>query len=92
MTNSNLVGCSTGRSAGFAPRRIFVDEVGGAPEQVPIIGSIGRETARFYVHPLIVNHGQSRDDCQGVDINHVDDYAARSRQARDEASANRISD
>ena len=23
MTNSNLVGCSTGRSAGFAPLRIY---------------------------------------------------------------------
>src|SRR5436190_3786897 len=32
MTRSNLVGCSTGMSAGFAPRRILSTLVGGAPE------------------------------------------------------------
>lgn len=30
MTSSDLVGCSTGISAGFALRKNFVDKVGGA--------------------------------------------------------------
>jgi hypothetical protein len=30
MTNSNFVGCSTGISPGFVPRRILVDHVSGA--------------------------------------------------------------
>src|SRR5262245_22316398 len=31
MTSSNLFACSTGISAGFAPRRILVDQFSGAP-------------------------------------------------------------
>ena len=33
-TRSNLVGCSTGRSAGFAPAQNLVDKVGSPPEQI----------------------------------------------------------
>jgi hypothetical protein len=31
MMRSNLVGCSTGMSPGFVPRRNLVDKLGGAP-------------------------------------------------------------
>ena len=33
MTNSNFVGCSTGKSAGLAPFKILSTYSGGAPEQ-----------------------------------------------------------
>jgi hypothetical protein len=36
MTRSNLVGCSTGKSAGFVPRRNLVDQVSGAPEPLRV--------------------------------------------------------
>ena len=49
MTSSNLVGCSTGRSAGFAPAQDLVDELGGAPEQVREVGAVGHQAARFDV-------------------------------------------
>jgi hypothetical protein len=32
-TSLNVVGCSTGISAGLVPRRILVEQLGGAPEQ-----------------------------------------------------------
>src|SRR5262249_62131335 len=33
MTNSNFVGCSTGRSAGFAPLRVVSPQNGGRPRE-----------------------------------------------------------
>ena len=48
MTNSNFVGCSTGRSAGLAPFKNLVDVNGGAPETLSFVGRIGHEAAGLY--------------------------------------------
>src|SRR5262245_39752756 len=47
MTSSNFVGCSTGRSAGFAPFKILSVN-GGAPKYVTQIRAIGHEAARLH--------------------------------------------
>jgi len=59
MTRSNLVGCSTGRSAGFAPAQNLVNQVGGAPEQVRIVWSIAHQPARFGLHLPTVDRRQA---------------------------------
>jgi hypothetical protein len=48
MTSSNFVGCSAGRSAGFAPLRILSTEVAEFPE--PLTESV--ETHRFRANEL----------------------------------------
>ena len=45
MTSSNLVGCSTGRSAGFAPLRISIDVNGAAPVDRRQLGPFDSEIA-----------------------------------------------
>src|SRR5215470_20263270 len=50
MTSSNLVGCSTGRSAGFAPLRILSTEVRGSPVHIVQTRAIGHDETS--VHPL----------------------------------------
>src|SRR5262249_43236945 len=71
MMRSNLVGCSTGRSAGFAPRRILVHVFGGAPEHTREIWSIAHQTSGLDVFPKIVHRRQSRAECKGVDANPI---------------------
>jgi hypothetical protein len=51
ITNSNLVGCCTGRSAGWAPLRILVDVAGGAPKEVSETCPIGHEPAGYRKFP-----------------------------------------
>ena len=51
-------------SAGFAPRRILSTIVGGAPEQVRDVWSIGHQTSRFDVLPNAVHRRQSRAERQ----------------------------
>jgi hypothetical protein len=41
ITSSNLVACSIGFSAGFGPRKILLTKVGGSPEQVGHVWSVG---------------------------------------------------
>src|SRR5262245_29492101 len=73
MTRSNLVGCSTGISPGFAPQNL-VDKIGGASKQVGNVWSVGHQTSRFDVLPDIVNRRQSRGERQGIDSDPVGDY------------------
>ncbi len=47
MMNSNLIGCSTGRSAGFAPFMNLVDIRSGAPVQIGKVRAVGHEPAGF---------------------------------------------
>ena len=45
--NSNFVGCSTGRSAGFAPFKNLVYVGSGAPVQVRIVHAVAHEPPGF---------------------------------------------
>ena len=56
------------------PAQNLVDIVGGAPEQVREIWSIGHQTSRFDVLPEAVHRRQSRAERQGVDANAVGGY------------------
>ena len=47
MMSSNLVGCSTGRSAALAPFQKLVDLPGGKSVQVSIVRSVRHETTRI---------------------------------------------
>ena len=53
------------------PAQNLVDIVGGAPEQVREVWSIGHQTSRFDVLPKTVHRRQSRGERQGVDANPV---------------------
>jgi hypothetical protein len=44
-TRSNFVGCSTGMSAGFTPRRILSNELGGSPIKSCRFGPEGNQPA-----------------------------------------------
>src|SRR6185295_8492133 len=79
-TSSNFVGCSTGRSAGFAPRKNLVNELCSSAEQVGDVCSIGYQTACFGILSNAVHRRQPRAQCQGVDVNPV---AARERVSDD---------
>ena len=57
-TSSNFVGCSTGRSAGFAPRKNLVDELCSSAEQVGDVCSIGYQTACFGILSNAVHRRQ----------------------------------
>ena len=52
----------------------LVDVVGGAPEQVRIIWSIGHQTARFDEVARVCDRRQQRDVGQGVDANPMSVY------------------
>ena len=60
ITNSNFVGCSTGRSAGFAPFQNLVHIGGGAPEQVAATRPIGHETTNLGKLPTPEHRRQPR--------------------------------
>ena len=49
----------------------LVDNVGGTPELVRDVCSIGYQTPRFDVVPISVHRRQARADCQNVDSNPV---------------------
>ena len=54
ITSSNLVGCSTGRSAGLAPFRILSTINGGAPVGFDPVGSVGHQaTAVDKISPRV---------------------------------------
>src|SRR5262245_54052054 len=72
MTRSNLVGCSTGMSAGFAPQNL-VDMIGRAPPLVRPVWSIRHQTACFDVLPKRVHRRQSRAERQRVDAKAMDE-------------------
>src|SRR6266436_4952621 len=52
----------------------LIDIVASAPEEVWEVGSIGHQTSRFDVLPLIIGRRQSRAERQGVDANPVGDH------------------
>jgi hypothetical protein len=54
---SNLVGCSTAR---VRPEQNLVNKVGGAPQQVRVVCSIGHQTSRSDVFPHTMHRRQSR--------------------------------
>ena len=56
---------------GLRAAQNLVDIVGGAPEQVREVRSIGHQTSRFDVLPKAVHRRQSRGQRQGVDANAV---------------------
>ena len=60
--------------ARLRPAQNLVDIVGGAPEQVREVWSIGHQTSRFDVLPKTVHRRQSRAERQGVDANSVGGY------------------
>ena len=51
MNSSNLVGCSTGRSAGLAPQKDFVHIGGPTPDEVCNVRSIGHQSTEFHKFP-----------------------------------------
>src|ERR1700730_14316513 len=56
------------------PAQNLVDKIGGAPEQVREVRSVGYQTARFDLLTLAVNCRQSCGECQGIDANLVSGY------------------
>jgi len=56
MTNSNVVGCSTGRSPGLAPLRICPDS-GSPSRHLREIDSIATETAVLNVQVVLIDGG-----------------------------------
>ena len=58
MTSSNLVGCSTGRSAGFSPWKDLVHVDTKAPEAVRFVQVIGEETPGLDITLVLVHGGQ----------------------------------
>src|SRR5262245_5478319 len=52
ITSSNLVACSTGRSAGRASLRTFVHVDGEAAEDVASVPSVGHQPARLGELPI----------------------------------------
>jgi hypothetical protein len=67
MTRSNLVGCSTGKSAGLRPTQNLVDVLGAAPKQRREVCSIGYKTARFDMLAETVHRRQLRTHCQNAE-------------------------
>src|SRR5262245_44389745 len=57
--------------AGLRPAQNPVGIVGGAPEQVRVVWSVGHQTSRLDVFPNAVNRRQSRGEGQGVDSDAV---------------------
>src|SRR5262249_55048295 len=74
MTRSNLVGCSTGMSPGFAPRRILSTYSAAPPEQAGKVWSIGHQTSGDNVLSDNVSCWQSRDEGQGVYLDAIADH------------------
>src|SRR5262245_32761277 len=58
MMNSNLVGCSTGRSAGFAPFKILSTCVATRPVQIRKVRTVRHEASYFHHLPERANRGQ----------------------------------
>jgi hypothetical protein len=59
MLSSNVVGCSTGRSAGFAPLRILSTYVAVWATKVGRVGVVGHQTTRVHHRPVRVERRQS---------------------------------
>ena len=57
--------------AWLRPAQNLVDIIGGAPEQVREVRSIGHQTSRFDELPKTVHRWQSRGQRQGIDANAV---------------------
>src|SRR5262249_11996494 len=55
-----------GKIGGLRPAQNFVDILGGSPEQVCVVWSIGHQTAHFDIRPRTVHRRQSRGECQRV--------------------------
>jgi hypothetical protein len=68
ITVSNLLGCSTARSAGFAPLRILPDKHARGPEIAGEIRAIGNENAGGSHFPLRTYGGQPLGDCEVSDL------------------------
>src|SRR5262245_42730016 len=60
--------------ARLRPTQNLVDIVGGEPEQVRDVRSIGHQTARFDEFPRAVHRWQARGQRQGIDANAVGTY------------------
>ena len=66
-----MVGCSTGISPGFVPRRILSTILGGAPEQIRVVWSVGHETPGLDIIAVVEDRRQpraerKRDDARAV--------------------------
>ena len=59
MTNSNVVGCSTGRSAGFAPLRILSTYVGSAAVQIGDVRPVRHEPTDLRILTQRIHYGEA---------------------------------
>src|SRR5262249_55065262 len=57
--------------ARFCAAENLIDIIGGAPEQIWVVGSVGYQTSRFDVVPRTMHRWQSRARRQDVDANPV---------------------
>ena len=71
MTKSNLVGCSTGMSAGFVATQNLINKLSGAPELVRLVRSVRHQTSRFNKLAKHVQSRQSFTDGTSVDLGAV---------------------
>ena len=67
IIRSNCVGCSTGRSPGFAPRSILSTFSGGTPEQCREIGALGHHAAALGGGTNTVHSWQLSSDRRRID-------------------------
>src|SRR5262245_57116866 len=74
MTRSYLVGCSTGMSAGFAPRRILSTKSAARRYRSRKVRSIGHHPSRFDELANVVHRRQPHAQCQRIDANPVSGY------------------
>src|SRR6266704_75249 len=64
MTSSNFVGCSTGRSRGFAPFRILSTKRGAAPEEIAQARPVRHEAPGIHALPSAVYCRQAAPCCE----------------------------
>ena len=60
--------------SGLRPLQDFIDEVGCAPEQVSILGSVRHKATRSKKFTVRVGRGQSRAQCQCIDTRDIRVY------------------
>ena len=68
ITSSNLVGCCTGKSAGFSPLRMPTDVDAGLTIEIRIVGSVAHQAAAFNMIALEVGRGKRIARCQGHEL------------------------
>jgi hypothetical protein len=68
MMNSNFMGCSTGKSAGFAPFKILFNVIGSTSPSVRIASRIRHNTTSLHILTFFAHGGQSALDRKPGDL------------------------